>query len=213
MVSSLGTGAGYLSILVLALYIQDQHTAQLYHRPEFIWLACPLLWWWLSRAWPIAHRRDAGRSGAVRPPGPGQLDGGGGLPAGIWAGQGLDMSPATRISLLYGLFAGVSTLVNLTSQALVMALYQGPWNVEPRLGTAAGLPTKYLLDKRHIFRFSRTTWPMTASYSCCTPGPAWSPPPCSGHRIWVSSPVRGCRHALPGRRPGLVAGLSCPNIS
>lgn len=58
MVSSLGTGAGYLSILVLALYIQDQHTAQLYHRPEFIWLACPLLWWWLSRAWLIAHRGE-----------------------------------------------------------------------------------------------------------------------------------------------------------
>lgn len=65
------------------------------------------------------------------------------------------MSPATRISLLYSLFAGVSTLVNLTSQALVMALYQGPWNVETSIlaGTAAGLPTKYLLDKRHIFRF------------------------------------------------------------
>jgi hypothetical protein len=52
----MGTGAGYLAVLVLALYIQDSHTAELYPTPKFIWLACPLLLFWISRAWLIAHR-------------------------------------------------------------------------------------------------------------------------------------------------------------
>ncbi|MCW8905833.1 MAG: UbiA family prenyltransferase [Sedimenticola sp.] len=56
VVSSMGTGSGYLAVLVLALYIQDQHTAELYTTPEFIWLACPLLLYWISRVWLIAHR-------------------------------------------------------------------------------------------------------------------------------------------------------------
>lgn len=56
VVSSMGTSAGYLAVLVLALYIQDSHTAELYATPKFIWLACPLLLFWISRAWLIAHR-------------------------------------------------------------------------------------------------------------------------------------------------------------
>jgi 4-hydroxybenzoate polyprenyltransferase/phosphoserine phosphatase len=56
IVSSLGTGAGYIAVLVLALYIQDSHTTELYPTPKFIWMACPLLLFWISRAWLIAHR-------------------------------------------------------------------------------------------------------------------------------------------------------------
>lgn len=56
LVSSLGGNAGYIAVLVLALYIQDSHTASLYATPNFIWLACPLLLFWISRAWLIAHR-------------------------------------------------------------------------------------------------------------------------------------------------------------
>jgi hypothetical protein len=56
LVSSLGTSAGYVSVMVLALYIQDSRTAQLYQQPQYIWAACPLLLFWLSRAWLIAHR-------------------------------------------------------------------------------------------------------------------------------------------------------------
>jgi len=43
---------------VLALYIQDSHTASLYATPQFIWLACPMLLFWISRAWLIAHRGE-----------------------------------------------------------------------------------------------------------------------------------------------------------
>lgn len=56
LVANLGGSAGYTAVLVLALYIQDAHTASLYATPQFIWLACPVLLYWISRAWLIAHR-------------------------------------------------------------------------------------------------------------------------------------------------------------
>jgi 4-hydroxybenzoate polyprenyltransferase len=56
LISSLGTASGYLSVLVLALYIQDGNTAKLYRHAQIIWLACPLLLYWVSRTWIIAHR-------------------------------------------------------------------------------------------------------------------------------------------------------------
>ena len=56
LISSLGTSSGYLAVLVLALYIQDAKTAGLYRYPQVIWLACPLLLYWVSRTWIIAHR-------------------------------------------------------------------------------------------------------------------------------------------------------------
>lgn len=56
LVSSMGIGAGYVTALVLALYIQDAHTAVLYHSAKVIWLACPILLYWISRAWLMAHR-------------------------------------------------------------------------------------------------------------------------------------------------------------
>jgi 4-hydroxybenzoate polyprenyltransferase len=58
MVASLGVAAGYIAILVLALYVNDSHTAQLYRTPRLIWLACPLLLFWITRAWLIAHRGE-----------------------------------------------------------------------------------------------------------------------------------------------------------
>ncbi len=56
LVSSLGGSAGYTAVLVLALYIQDSRTASLYATPTIIWLACPLLLFWISRTWLIASR-------------------------------------------------------------------------------------------------------------------------------------------------------------
>jgi 4-hydroxybenzoate polyprenyltransferase len=56
MLSSLGAASGYLSVLVLALYIQDQTTIAMYQYPQLIWLACPLLLFWVSRIWLLTHR-------------------------------------------------------------------------------------------------------------------------------------------------------------
>ena len=56
MIASLGGTAGYMAVLVLALYIQDLHTVELYRHPKLIWLACPLLLFWISRTWLLTHR-------------------------------------------------------------------------------------------------------------------------------------------------------------
>jgi 4-hydroxybenzoate polyprenyltransferase len=58
MISSLGAASGYLSVMVLALYIQDQNTTVLYRHPQMIWLACPLMLFWISRIWIITHRGE-----------------------------------------------------------------------------------------------------------------------------------------------------------
>ena len=60
-----------------------------------------------------------------------------------------------RIAVLYAVFAAFATVVNIGSQALVIWLYLGPYAVPLSIlvGTAAGLPVKYVLEKRHIFSF------------------------------------------------------------
>ena len=56
MISSLGAASGYLSVMVLALYIQDQSIITLYKHPKWIWLACPIVLYWVSRIWLLTHR-------------------------------------------------------------------------------------------------------------------------------------------------------------
>jgi len=56
IIASLGASSGYLAVMVLALYIQDQATTKLYSYPEIIWLACPILLFWISRVWFLTHR-------------------------------------------------------------------------------------------------------------------------------------------------------------
>ncbi|MFC5078841.1 Decaprenyl-phosphate phosphoribosyltransferase [Vibrio thalassae] len=56
LLSSLGTASGYLSVLVLSLYINEPLTASMYHYPTLIWAACPLLLFWISRTWIVTHR-------------------------------------------------------------------------------------------------------------------------------------------------------------
>jgi 4-hydroxybenzoate polyprenyltransferase len=53
---SMGGASGYLSVLVLALYINSEQVVALYHSPLYLWLACPLLLFWTSRMWLLAHR-------------------------------------------------------------------------------------------------------------------------------------------------------------
>ncbi len=56
MLSSFGAASGYLSVMILALYIRDESTIALYSHPRIIWFACPLLLYWISRVWMITHR-------------------------------------------------------------------------------------------------------------------------------------------------------------
>jgi 4-hydroxybenzoate polyprenyltransferase len=56
MISSLGASSGYIAVMVLALYIHDQSTLDLYAKPQVIWLACPMLLFWITRTWMLTHR-------------------------------------------------------------------------------------------------------------------------------------------------------------
>jgi 4-hydroxybenzoate polyprenyltransferase len=56
LLRSLGTASGYLSVLVLALYINSPEILPLYHRPKFIWMLCVLMLYWISRVWLTAQR-------------------------------------------------------------------------------------------------------------------------------------------------------------
>jgi 4-hydroxybenzoate polyprenyltransferase len=52
----MGGTSGYLSILVLVLYINSHEVMALYSRPEILWFACPPLLYWISRMWLLASR-------------------------------------------------------------------------------------------------------------------------------------------------------------
>jgi 4-hydroxybenzoate polyprenyltransferase/phosphoserine phosphatase len=56
LLASLGGASGYISVLVLALYINDVGVEHLYPNKQWMWIACPLLMFWLGRIWLIAHR-------------------------------------------------------------------------------------------------------------------------------------------------------------
>jgi 4-hydroxybenzoate polyprenyltransferase/phosphoserine phosphatase len=60
LVATLGTGSGYLAVLVLALYVnsQESQVQRLYHHPYLLLCICPLLLYWISRVWFLAHRGE-----------------------------------------------------------------------------------------------------------------------------------------------------------
>ncbi len=53
---AMGGAAGYLAVMVLALYINSEQVVGLYGRPLLLWLICPLLLYWISRMWLLAYR-------------------------------------------------------------------------------------------------------------------------------------------------------------
>ena len=58
LLQSLGASAGYMAVLVMALYINSPESVALYSHPKAIWLVCPILLYWISRIWVVAHRGD-----------------------------------------------------------------------------------------------------------------------------------------------------------
>jgi len=56
LLSAMGVASGYLAVLVLALYINSEKAPVLYSRYQLMWFLCPLLLYWISRIWLIAHR-------------------------------------------------------------------------------------------------------------------------------------------------------------
>ena len=56
LLQSLGASAGYLAVLVLAMYINSEEALRLYSKPMLLWMLCPVLLFWVSRLWIITHR-------------------------------------------------------------------------------------------------------------------------------------------------------------
>lgn len=55
-VAALGIASGYAAALVMAFYVNSVQSATLYRHPLRLLLICPLLLYWISRMWMIAHR-------------------------------------------------------------------------------------------------------------------------------------------------------------
>jgi 4-hydroxybenzoate polyprenyltransferase len=53
---TMGAASGYLAVLVLALYLNSDEVVKLYRKPAMLFLACPLLLFWISRMWLLAYR-------------------------------------------------------------------------------------------------------------------------------------------------------------
>lgn len=58
LVAMLGSTSGYLSVLVLCLYINSDHVRGLYQRVEGLWFLVPILLYWVSRIWFLAKRGE-----------------------------------------------------------------------------------------------------------------------------------------------------------
>lgn len=56
IISQFGVSSGALAVLVLALYTNSAAVQANYSHPTLLWLICPLVFYWITRAWLIAHR-------------------------------------------------------------------------------------------------------------------------------------------------------------
>ena len=56
VLAAFSVAAGLASVIVFALYIRSPEVSALYTRPEFLWLICPLLVYWLGRMALLANR-------------------------------------------------------------------------------------------------------------------------------------------------------------
>ena len=56
LIQTMGITSGYASVLVLALYLNSDAVLRLYHSPEIVWGAVPVMLFWISWMWMQAHR-------------------------------------------------------------------------------------------------------------------------------------------------------------
>lgn len=58
MIGQCGISSGYISVLVLALYINSDVVIHFYRYPEVLWMLCPVILFWITRVWLLAHRGE-----------------------------------------------------------------------------------------------------------------------------------------------------------
>lgn len=58
LLMNMGSASGFVSIMVLALYVNSPDVPRLYSDPTLLWLVLPLLLFWISRVWMKTHRGE-----------------------------------------------------------------------------------------------------------------------------------------------------------
>lgn len=57
IIGALAAASGFNAITIFALYISSDNVKELYRHPEVLWLACPVLMYWIGRIIVLAERR------------------------------------------------------------------------------------------------------------------------------------------------------------
>jgi hypothetical protein len=55
---SLGVGSSFAAVVIFSLYVHSPDVGLLYSSPEILFLLCPIILYWLSRNWLLAHRGE-----------------------------------------------------------------------------------------------------------------------------------------------------------
>ena len=58
MIRSVGPASGYISVLVICLYLNDPQSMLLYRHPRWLWMLCPVMLYWITRVWLLAQRQQ-----------------------------------------------------------------------------------------------------------------------------------------------------------
>jgi 4-hydroxybenzoate polyprenyltransferase len=58
MIATFGVCAGFLSVLVFTFYLNSVRAVAMYTHPQFLYLICPTLLYWLSRIWLKASQNE-----------------------------------------------------------------------------------------------------------------------------------------------------------
>ncbi|GAB4392200.1 MAG: UbiA family prenyltransferase [Gammaproteobacteria bacterium] len=56
MLAMAGFASSYVSVMVIALYINSEIMLHVYHHPVWLWALCPLMLFWSNRIWLLAER-------------------------------------------------------------------------------------------------------------------------------------------------------------
>lgn len=55
---ALGVSSSFAAVIILSLYVHSQEVLALYSSPQYLFLICPIMLYWLSRNWLLAHRGE-----------------------------------------------------------------------------------------------------------------------------------------------------------
>lgn len=56
LIRVMGICAGFIAVLVIALWSNSQEIEKIYRSPSLLWMLCPLLLYWVGRIWVLAER-------------------------------------------------------------------------------------------------------------------------------------------------------------